>query len=43
MLPLYIFQQTPNQSPNIPYTIGLVIVCLLMLVLLWLPDFLKKD
>ena len=28
---------------NIHYSIGLVIVCLLILILLWLPDLLKGE
>uniref|UniRef100_B8HM16 Uncharacterized protein n=1 Tax=Cyanothece sp. (strain PCC 7425 / ATCC 29141) TaxID=395961 RepID=B8HM16_CYAP4 len=27
----------------IPYSIGLVIVCVALLLLLWLPDVLRKD
>ena len=37
-----LMQQTPKIiSKNIHYSIGLVIVCLLILILLWLPDLLK--
>ena len=34
-------QNINNIRTNIYYSIGLVIVCLLILILLWLPDLLK--
>jgi hypothetical protein len=40
---LYLIQQAPDTSGAVPYSIGLVIVCLLFLILLWLPDILKQD
>jgi hypothetical protein len=40
---LYLMQQAPDTSGAVPYSIGLVIVCLLLLILLWLPDILKQD
>ena len=40
---LYIMQQAFEMSEAIRYSVGLVIVCLLVLVLLWLPDILKKE
>lgn len=40
---LYVMQQTFDPKEAIRYSVGLTIVCLLILVLLWLPDFLKKD
>ncbi len=39
-----LMQQTPKIiQQNIRYSIGLVIVCLLVLILLWLPDLLKGE
>jgi len=39
-----LMQQTPKIiQQNIHYSIGLVIVCLLVLILLWLPDLLKGE
>ncbi len=35
-----ISMQASNSNKDIYYSIGLVIVCLLILVLLWLPDML---
>ncbi|MGK7873847.1 MAG: hypothetical protein AB4426_11205 [Xenococcaceae cyanobacterium] len=40
---LYIMQQTFDMGEAARYSVGLVIVCLLILVLLWLPDILKKE
>ncbi len=34
-------QNIKTIGKNIQYSIGLVIVCLLILILLWLPDLLK--
>ena len=30
-------------NDSIQFSIGLVIVCLLVLILLWLPDMLRKE
>ncbi len=40
---LYIMQQNPNMKGAFSYSVGLVVVCLLVLILLWLPDILQKD
>ena len=40
---LYLMQQTFVQKDAVTYSVGLVIVCLVLLMLLWLPDILKKD
>lgn len=38
---------TPDAAQNltdaIPYSIGLVIVCVVLLLLLWLPDMIRRD
>ncbi len=39
--PVLLQQNVNNISKNINYAIGLVVICLLILVLLWLPDLLK--
>lgn len=40
---LYLAQKAFDMKDAMRYSVGLVIVCLLVLVLLWLPDMLKKD
>lgn len=50
---LYIMQQAPRQpAPMQPaespkdttlFSVGLVIICLLVLIMLWLPDMLKRE
>lgn len=42
-LSLYLMQQTFVQKDAVAYSVGLVVVCLVLLMLLWLPDVLKKD
>jgi hypothetical protein len=39
---LYLMQQTFDLKEAVRYSIGLVVVCLVILVLLWLPDILKE-
>jgi hypothetical protein len=44
MLNFYLFLQiasTTNQ--NVHYAIGLSLVCFIVLMLLWLPDFFKEE
>ncbi len=40
---LYLMQQTFSLGEAVRYSIGLVIVCFVLLMLLWLPDVLTKD
>ena len=40
---LYLMQQAPDTSGAVPFSIGLIIICLLLLILLWLPDLIKQD
>jgi hypothetical protein len=39
---LYLMQQTFDLAESVKYSIGLVIICLLILMLLWLPGILKE-
>ncbi|MDH6059596.1 hypothetical protein NWP17_03935 [Chrysosporum bergii ANA360D] len=39
---LYLIQQSFNLQDAFRYSVGLVVVCLVMLILLWLPDILKQ-
>lgn len=39
---LYIMQQSPDMSNTMQFTVGLVVVCLVLLILLWLPGILKR-
>lgn len=39
---LYLMQQTFDLAEAVQYSIGLVIVCLVILMLLWLPGILKE-
>lgn len=39
---LYFIQQVFDLKEAVNYSIGLVVVCLLMLILLWLPDILQE-
>jgi hypothetical protein len=39
---LYLMQQAFDLKEAVRYSIGLVVVCLVVLVLLWLPDILKE-
>ncbi len=41
--PLYLLQQTFDVQEAIRYSVGLTLVCLTLLLLLWLPDVLRKD
>ncbi|MEG4224713.1 hypothetical protein QUA35_00340 [Microcoleus sp. N9_B2] len=41
--PLYLMQQAPNLGNGTIFSVGLVIACLLLLILLWLPDLLTKE
>ncbi|MEG4442974.1 hypothetical protein QUB47_26765 [Microcoleus sp. AT9_B5] len=41
--PLYLMQQAPDMSNATIFSVGLVILCLLLLILLWLPDLLTKQ
>jgi hypothetical protein len=38
----YLIQQSFDMQEAVKYSIGLVVVCLVMLILLWLPDILKE-
>lgn len=38
----YLMQQSFDLKEAFRYSIGLVVVCLVMLVLLWLPDILQE-
>lgn len=38
----YLIQQSFDVGEATKYSIGLVVVCLLILILLWLPDILKE-
>jgi hypothetical protein len=44
---LYIMQQASQEAPEmkeaVKFSVGLVIVCLLVLILLWLPALLKQE
>lgn len=39
---LYLMQQTFNQGEAVQYSIALVIICLIVLLVLWLPGILKE-
>ncbi len=39
----FILQVSSMLKQNIRYAIGLTIICFIVLILLWLPDFLKKE
>lgn len=43
----YIMQQASLQAPimsdAVPFSIGLSVVCLLLLIMLWLPDLIKRQ
>ena len=39
---LYLMQQAFNQGEAVQYSIALVIICLLVLIVLWLPGILKE-
>lgn len=45
-----LLSQVPSSTPAaqnltdaIPYSIGLAIVCVVLLLLLWLPDIIRRD
>ena len=40
---IFIQQNVKIPTSDIHYSIGLVVVCLLVLILLWLPDLLKGE
>jgi len=42
LITLHLMQQSFDLTEAVRYSIGLVIVCLLVLILLWLPDILKQ-
>ncbi len=39
---LYLIQQTYNVKSAMRYSIGLSIICFLILIIFWLPDMLKN-
>lgn len=39
---LYFMQQAFDLKESVRYSIGLVVVCLVIMLLLWLPDVLKE-
>jgi hypothetical protein len=39
---LYLMQQTFELAEAVKYSIGLVIICLVILIILWLPGILKE-
>ncbi len=41
--PVYLMQQAPDLGNTTIFSVGLVILCLLLLILLWLPDLLTKE
>ncbi|MEG4007826.1 hypothetical protein QUA41_18890 [Microcoleus sp. Pol11C1] len=41
--PLYLMQQAPAQGNTTIFSVGLIILCLLLLIWLWLPDLLTKE
>ncbi|WP_333234207.1 hypothetical protein [Microcoleus sp. Pol14C2] len=41
--PVYLMQQASDMGNRTIFSIGLVILCLLLLILLWLPDLLTKE
>jgi|GEM_PF-1420938 len=41
--PFYLMQQAPDLGNTTVFSVGLVIACLLLLILLWLPDLLTKE
>ncbi|MEG4149364.1 hypothetical protein [Microcoleus sp. Pol12B5] len=41
--PVYLMQQAPGMGNATIFSVGLVIACLLLLILLWLPDLLTKE
>ena len=40
---LYLIQQNFAMGEAVRYSVGLVIICFLLLMMLWLPDILKED
>ena len=40
---IFMQQNVKIPSSDIHYSIGLVVVCLLVLIILWLPDLLKGE
>lgn len=38
---IYIMQQSFDTNNTMQFSVGLVVVCLILLILLWLPDILK--
>ncbi|MEL6928998.1 MAG: hypothetical protein AAFO95_10215 [Cyanobacteria bacterium J06600_6] len=41
--PLYLIQQSFSIKESVNYSVGLVVICLVLLLALWLPDILSKD
>ncbi|MEG4349421.1 hypothetical protein QUA70_12065 [Microcoleus sp. LAD1_D5] len=41
--PVYLMQPAPDHGKTTIFSVGLVILCLLLLILLWLPDWLTKE
>ena len=40
---LYFIQQNFSLKESVNYSVGLVVICLVILLALWLPDILTKD
>lgn len=40
---LYLIQQSFSLKEPVSYSVGLVVVCLILLLALWLPDILSKN
>ncbi len=40
--PLYIMQQSSDMDNTMQFSVGLVVVCLILLILLWLTDIIKR-
>jgi hypothetical protein len=38
---LYIMQQSSDMNNTMQFSVGLVVICLILLIMLWLPDILK--
>lgn len=40
---LYLLQTSTDMNDAMPFSVGLVVICLMVLLLLWLPDIIKKQ
>ncbi|MEG4801184.1 hypothetical protein QUB63_18625 [Microcoleus sp. ARI1-B5] len=40
---LYIMQAAQDSKDTMIFSVGLVVICLLILIMLWLPDMLKGE